>query len=266
LVEGPKIGVIGGSGFYALFETGKEVEVDTPFGKPSDKITIGEIAGTPTAFLPRHGKKHSYPPHSIPYRANIFGLHKLGVERILAPAAAGSLDPTIKPGDFVVVDQFVHFTNGRRDTFYDGPETLHVSTADPYCPELRKILLEGAQNQGIRTHPSGTVVVIQGPRFSTRAESRFFSNQGWSVINMTQYPENVLARELEMCYANISLITDYDVGLEGSPEIAPVTSDMVVEVFKRNNSKLKALLHQVIPKIPIKRSCNCATALKGARV
>ena len=261
----PSVGVIGGSGFYELFETGEEIEVDTPYGRPSDRITVGTIESIPVAFLPRHGKKHSYPPHSIPYRANLYALHKIGVRRIIGPTAAGSLNPKVKPGDFVLVDQFVNFTNGRKDTFFDGPETVHVSTAEPYCPELRSIIQDCANRQGLTMHPSGTVVVVQGPRFSTRAESRFFSKQGWDVINMTQYPENTLGRELQMCYTNVSLITDYDVGLEGVDSVKPVTNEMVVEIFKKNNLRLKALLAQVIPLIPVKRSCDCGTALAGAR-
>ncbi len=260
------IAIIGGSGFYELFEKANEIEIDTPYGKPSDKITVGSIGSVNVAFLPRHGRKHSFPPHSIPYRANMFALHKLGVQRVIAPTAAGSLNPKIKPGDFVIADQFVNMTKDREDTFYDGPETVHVSTADPYCPELRRIIFDCGKREGLMVHPSGTVVVIQGPRFSTRAESRIFSKLGWEVINMTQYPECTLARELELCYANISLITDYDVGLEGDESVKPVSSEMVEEIFKRNNSRLKTLLAELVPSIPSRRSCKCGAALKGARV
>ena len=262
----PRVGIIGGSGFYGLFDKTEELEIETPYGNPSDKIEIGAIDKVDVAFLPRHGKKHSFPPHSIPYRANLYALHKLGVERVIGPSAAGSLNSRINPGDFVIADQFVNLTNGRKDTFYDGPETIHIGTSEPYCPELRKKIISSATSLGLTVHSTGTVAVIQGPRFSTKAESRFFSKQGWDVINMTQYPEATLARELQMCYANISLITDHDVGLEGDASIKAVSSEMVAEIFKKNNFKLKQLLTNLIPEIPEKRSCSCSSSLNGARI
>jgi 5'-methylthioadenosine phosphorylase len=185
------------------------------------------------------------------------------VTRILAPTAAGSLQPHVKRGDFVVCDQLVDRTSGRAATFYDGPETHHVSFADPYCPEMRARTIETARAQGISVHETGTVVVIEGPRFSTRAESRWYSQMGWQVINMTQYPEAVLARELAICYCNISLITDYDVGVEGMP---PVSVPEVIKVFNDNNARLTDLLLAVIPMMPLERACPCASALDGARV
>lgn len=203
-----EIGVFGGSGFYSLIEGAREVTVETPYGPPSDVITVGELGGRRVAFLPRHGRRHQWPPHVINYRANVAAMKQLGVTRLLGPAAAGSLQPHVRPGSFVLCDQFVDRTSGRRDTFFDGPEVMHVSLADPYCPQLRGVAWEVAQRLGFPTHQAGTVVVIQGPRFSTRSESRWFRAAGWEVINMTQYPEAVLAREAELCFLNISLITD----------------------------------------------------------
>ncbi len=261
-----EIGIFGGSGFYSLLEKAEEVSIETPYGAPSDKAVVGEISGRKVAFIPRHGRYHQYPPHAINYRANIWAMKELGVERILGPCASGSLQPEIKPGDFVICDQFVDRTYGRKDTFYDGPITTHVSAADPYCPTLREIAVSTAKELEIPVHDGGTVVVIQGPRFSTRAESKWFASEGWEVINMTQYPEVFLARELEICYATIALITDYDVGLEGMPEIPPVSHEEVIRVFTENNEKLKKLLFEMIPRIPEARDCPCPRALVGARM
>jgi 5'-methylthioadenosine phosphorylase len=212
--------------------------------------------------MPRHGVRHQFPPHSVPYRANLWAMKELGVGRVVGPCAVGSLQPQVKPGDFVVCDQLVDRTRGREDTFYDGPETTHIAFADPYCPVMRAAALERARELGINVHDGGTVVVIQGPRFSTRSESAWFSRQGWEVINMTQYPEAVLARELELCYANISLVTDYDVG---AGDVPPVTHEEVVRVFEENNARLRDLLFGMIPALPAERDCPCATALQGAR-
>ncbi|MBX5491573.1 MAG: S-methyl-5'-thioadenosine phosphorylase [Chloroflexi bacterium] len=260
-----EIGVFGGSGFYSLLEHREEHKIDTPFGPPSDVVHLGEIGGRRVAFLPRHGAQHEWPAHMVNYRANLWAMKQLGVRRILGPCAAGSLQPHVRPGDFVICDQFVDRTRGRADTFYNGPVATHVSTADPYCPELRPLAAQVAREQGITVHDRGTVVVVQGPRFSTRAESRWFASQGWEVINMTQYPECVLARELEMCYVNISLITDYDVGVDGA-DISPVSADEVVRVFHANNARLRELLHALIPRIPSEPSCRCQQALQGARL
>ncbi len=256
-----EIGVFGGSGFYSLIENPTEFKVNTPYGAPSSPVMYGEIGGRKVAFLPRHGKDHSLPPHKINYRANVYAMKQLGVSQIVGPNACGSLQADVKPGDFVICDQFVDRTKGRVDTFYDGPITTHVSSADPYCPNMRKVALDKAAELGIRAHPSGTVVVIQGPRFSTRAESKWFASQGWEVINMTQYPECYLARELEICYCNISLITDHDAGAEGAE---PVSNEEVIRVFGENNEKLKALLYAMIPALPVERDCVCAHALDGA--
>jgi 5'-methylthioadenosine phosphorylase len=191
-------------------------------------------------------------------------MKELGVRRIIGPNASGALKVDLELGEFVVCDQFVDRTGGRKDTFYDGPETTHVSAADPYCPDLRALLVETAADLGIKARDGGTVVVIQGPRFSTRAESKWFQAMGWDTINMTAYPEGYLARELELCYANISMVTDHDVGVEGAP---PVSHEQVVSVFDENNEKLRDLLFAVIPRIPPQSEEHlCATALRGARV
>lgn len=261
-----EIGVFGGSGFYSFFEEAKELQVRTPYGKPSGKVTISKLGGKKVAFLPRHGVHHQFPPHRVPYRANMFAFKQLGASRIIAPNAVGSLKAEIEPGDLVFCDQFVNFTSGREDTFYDGPVTTHVGMAQPYCPQMRGVALEAAGRLGLRFHRSGTVVVIQGPRFSTTSESRFFSRQGWDVINMTQYPEVVLAREQELCYLNISLATDYDAGLEGNPDVKPVSHEDVVRVFNRNMESLRKLIVEIVKEIPAKRTCECGTALKHARL
>jgi 5'-methylthioadenosine phosphorylase len=259
------IGIFGGSGFYSFVDNLKPYKIETPYGAPSSQVMIGEIYGRKIAFIPRHGKQHQYPPHMVNYRANLYAFKLLGVKRVIGPCAAGSLKPEIKPGDFVICDQYVNLTSGRKDTFYDGPITTHISSADPYCPQLREIAIECCKKLGLSFHPDGTVVVIQGPRFSTRAESRWFRSLGWDVINMTQYPEVTLARELEMCYVNISLITDYDTGLEGDPNIKPVTHEEVMRIFQENIDKLKSLIVEMIRVIPEERNCPCPSILKGAR-
>lgn len=261
-----KIGVIGGSGFYSLFEKSEEKKVETPHGAPSDKVAIGEIAGRKVAFLPRHGKDHDSPPHKINYRANLWAMKSLGVEQIITVTACGSLQSGIKRGDFVVLDQFVDRTYGREDTFYDGPVTTHVSTAYPYCPQLSKLAYEIGKNQKIHIHPKGTVVVIGGPRFSTAAESLWFTKMGWDVINMTQYPEVALARELEICYAALALVTDYDVGISAKEKIPLVSVAEFTKVFKANNEKAQNLLYEMIKNWPKERKCECGKALEGARV
>ncbi|MBA3347822.1 MAG: S-methyl-5'-thioadenosine phosphorylase [Actinobacteria bacterium] len=257
------IGVFGGSGFYSLVDGLEQIEVETPYGAPSAPVAVGELAGQRVAFLPRHGLRHELPPAQIPYRANLWAMRELGVRRIVGPAACGSLRADRAPGDFVVCDQFVDRTSGRTDTFYEGPETTHVAAADPFCPGLRAVLVETARELGVTVHDGGTAVVIQGPRFSTRAESRWYGAQGWDVVNMTAYPEAWLARELELCYANVSMITDYDAGVGGHD---PVSADAVVRVFGENLERLRALLFAVIPKIGPQPADVCATALQGARL
>jgi len=258
-----EVGVFGGSGFYEFLADVEEVDVETPYGKPSAPVVIGEVGGRRVAFLPRHGRRHELPPHRIPYRANVWAMRELGVRRIVGPCASGALTRELALGEFVVCDQYVDRTSGRADTFYDGPETTHVSAADPFCPDLRRLLVESAAELGIRARDGGTAVVIQGPRFSTRAESRWFQRMGWEVINMTAYPECHLARELELCYATIAMVTDYDAGVGGGE---PVTADRVLEVFRENIARLRELLFAVVPKIGPQPEDVCATALLGARV
>ncbi len=263
--EQAEIGVFGGSGFYSLLENQRDIKVETPYGAPSDVVAVGEIAGRRVAFLPRHGRTHDFPPHVINYRANLWAMKELGVQRIIGPCAAGSLRADVKPGHFVVCDQLVDRTNGRKDTYYDGSVTTHVSFAYPYCPQLRPLAIQAVKAAGVTCHEFGTVVTIQGPRFSTLAESRWYSSHNWEVINMTQYPEAYLARELEICYVNISLITDYDVGLEGQPGIEPVTHEAVMQVFQANNVRVKQVIYAMIESMPTKRECECGSALQGAR-
>ncbi|GAC1363044.1 MAG: S-methyl-5'-thioadenosine phosphorylase [Actinomycetota bacterium] len=261
---GAEIGLFGGSGFYSFLEDAASVTIDTPYGPPSDRVAVGEVGGRRVAFLPRHGAAHAIPPHRINFRANLWAFRSLGVQRVIAPCAVGSLKRDLEPGTFVVCDQLVDRTQGRPDTFYEGPRVVHVGFADPYCPELRGLATHCATSLGMGVRQRGTGVVIQGPRFSTRAESAFYAGQGWDVIGMTQYPEAVLARELEMCCVNLSLVTDYDVGLEG---MAPVTTAAVVRILAANNDRLRALLAELIPRIPSQRtSCACGTALADAQL
>jgi 5'-methylthioadenosine phosphorylase len=263
-VPSARIGVFGGTGFYSFLGDVEVVEIETPYGPPSAPVSVGTVEGVPVAFLPRHGLDHQFPPHKVNFRANVWALREVGVERIIGPCAAGSLKTEVEPGDFVICDQLVDRTSGRADTFYDGPVTTHVGFADPYCPEMRDVAVETARGEGIKVHDRGTVVTVQGPRFSTRAESRWYQDAGWEVINMTQYPEAFLARELEICYVNISLITDYDVGVEGETEA--VSHEAVVEVFNANLERLRRLLFALVPKIPEARDCICSRALQGARL
>jgi 5'-methylthioadenosine phosphorylase len=259
------IGVFGGSGFYSLLDGPVEqISVQTPYGAPSDQIALGRVGEVRVAFLPRHGPQHRLPPHEINYRANVWAMAQLGVTRIIAPTAAGSLQANVRPGDFVVCDQFVDRTYSRAQTFYDGPRVVHISSADPYCPELRAHSIAVGRELGITIHEQGTVVVIQGPRFSTRAESRWYARQGWEVINMTQYPEVMLARELELCYVNIALITDYDAGLEGEAGIAAVSVDQVVQVLTDNNTRVLQLIQGLMPRLHGARECGCGRALEHA--
>jgi 5'-methylthioadenosine phosphorylase len=245
----------------------EEVALETPYGPPSAPVAVGEIGGTRVAFLPRHGSRHELPAHRVPYRANAWAMRELGVRRIIGPCAAGALRADLARGEFVVCDQYVDRTRGREDTYYDGgggEPVTHVSAADPYCPDLRALLVGTARGLGIPVRDGGTVVVIQGPRFSTRAESAWFSAMGWDVVNMTAYPEAHLARELELCYANVSMVTDHDAGVAGAE---PVTGDEVMRVFHDNLARLRELLFAVIPRIASQPAEHlCATALRGARI
>ena len=260
-----QVGIFGGSGFYSLLSDAREVSIDTPFGQPSAPVVVADVGGRSVGFMPRHGVKHELPPHAINYRANLWAMKSLGATDVILPCAAGSLQKHVEPGHFVICDQVVDRTSGRKDTFYDGPETTHVTFAEPYDAEMRTVAIDAARKLGITVHERGTLVVIQGPRFSTKAESKWFSAMGWEVINMTQYPEVILARELEMAALNISLITDYDVGLEDDPDVEPVSHAAVVEVFQANNEKLKDLLFEIIPALPLSTDRPALSALTGAR-
>jgi 5'-methylthioadenosine phosphorylase len=260
-----EVGIVGGSGFYELLDDAREVTVGTPHGPPSAPVVIGEIAGRAVGFLPRHGRSHELPPHRINYRANLWALSELGATDVILPCAAGSLQSDVMPGHFVIADQVVDRTRHRIDTYYDGPQTTHVSLADPYDDELRQVAIACARELEIPVHERGTIVVIEGPRFSTRAESLFYSSMGWEVINMTQCPEVALARELQMAAVNISLITDYDVGIENDPSVPPVSKDQVVEVFAQNNARLRDLLFAMVPRLPLSPDRPALHALKGAQ-
>jgi 5'-methylthioadenosine phosphorylase len=256
-----EIGVFGGSGFYAFLEDPEEVMVETPYGPPSAPLMMGSVEGRRVAFLPRHGRDHEFPPHRVPYRANVWAMKEVGVTRLFGPSAAGSLRRDIPPRTFVISDQAIDMTKGRATTFHDGPRTVHVSLADPYCPTMRTALLHAARGQGIEHRDGGTMVVIEGPRFSTRAESKMFAQAGGDVIGMTQFPELTLAREVELCFVNVALVTDYDVGVD---DIPPVSHAEVLKVFGENIAALRDLLFAAIPAVPEERDCPCATALGGA--
>ncbi len=243
-----EIGVFGGSGFYALLEDVREIKVDTPYGAPSDSLFLASVAGRGVAFLPRHGRRHTIPPHLINYRANAWAMRSLGVQAVISPCAAGSLQLHVKPGDFVVCDQFVDRTRTRAHTFYDGPIATHLSSAETYDPTLRALAIETIRDHGIEVHEQGTVVVIEGPRFSTKAESKWFVDAGWEVINMTQYPEAWLCRELGMAVVNISLITDYDAGVHEGTEAVDARS--VLEVFAQNATRIQQVVIDLIGRFP----------------
>jgi 5'-methylthioadenosine phosphorylase len=255
------IGVIGGSGFYEFLDSAEEVTVETPFGPPSDPLTIGKVAGQTVAFLPRHGRDHRFPPHRIPYRANLWALRSIGVRQVLAPCAVGSLTPDYGPGTLVVPDQLVDRTGGRPQTFYDEGGAVHVAFADPYCPAGRSVVTAAAVGAGSwALVPDGTLVVVGGPRFSTRAESRWYAGQGWTIVGMTGHPEAVLARELALCYTAIALVTDTDAGID---EGEGVTHAEVLREFAANVSRLRELLVRAIADLPAERDCPCPNALDG---
>jgi 5'-methylthioadenosine phosphorylase len=256
-----EIGIIGGTGLYdpQLLKNVEEVTMDTPYGVPSDAITVGELAGRRVAFLPRHGKKHTIRPTDVNSRANIFALKKLGVQRILAPSAVGSLKEDYKPGDIVFVDQFIDRTTKREQSFYTGKKVCHISVAEPMCPELRQTLIAIAKDLGVRAHDTGTYVCIEGPRFSTKAESRLFRSWDADVIGMTLVPECVLAREAELCYASISTVTDYDVWKDHV-----VSADEVVATMKDSVEKVKRIILEAVARLPKECACECKNALKGA--
>jgi 5'-methylthioadenosine phosphorylase len=253
--NGRMLGVIGGSGFYSFFgPDARSVSLDTPYGAPSAPITVGTVDQHEVAFLPRHGVSHEFSPHTVPYRANMWALRALGVRRIFAPCAVGSLTTDLGPGAMVVPDQLVDRTRSRADTYFDAGG-IHVGFADPYCPSLRAA---AADLPGVVD--GGTMVVIQGPRFSTRAESRWFAGQGFTLVNMTGYPEAVLARELEMCYAAIALVTDLDAGIESGGGVTAV--DVFAE-FEKNLVPFKQLVHEAIAQVEIERTCTHCLAHQG---
>ena len=257
-----EIAIIGGTGHYdpEILEGAEEVKVYTPYGSPS-WLVVGEYKGKKVAFIPRHGRKHVLPPHRINYKANIWALKELGVTRILAPSAVGSLREELKPGDIVIPSQFIDFTKNRDYTFYEGGIVGHFSLADPFCPELTEIVYNTAVSLGLPVHRGKTYICIEGPRFSTRAESKLYRMWGADVIGMTLIPEAILARELEICYLPITTITDYDVWAE-----KPVTAEEVVKTLRANVEKVNKLLKEVIPKIPSERNCICSRASKEALV
>ncbi len=258
-----QIGVFGGSGFYKFLDNVEEITIETPFGAPSDKYFLGTIGNKKVAFLPRHGRNHSIPPQKINYRANVWGMKQLGVQQIISPCAVGSLQTNIKPGSFMVLDQYVDRTNSRQDTFFEGPIATHVSAAEPYSERLRQLAIKTAQELKIEVHEKGTVVVIQGPRFSSRSESVWFTKMGWETINMTQYPEVHLAKELELETLGIALVTDYDCGLVG--DVEPVTHEQVMEVFESNLGNLRKFLFELITKIPDGDSAWKGKIIKSSR-
>ena len=251
------VAIIGGSGLYALAAPEEEVRAVTPYGQPSDAIQLVRAGGRRVAFLPRHGRGHSLPPHRINYRANLFALRSLGVERVVGACTVGGLRAELKPGSVVVCDQLFDRTWGRESTYFDGPEVAHLSAADPYCPELRPHAAAAAEEAGFAVAPSGTVVVIQGPRFSTRAESAWFQRMGWDVVGMTQHPEAVLARELGMCYVTLAVVTDFDAGLLDGADIEPVTQETAIATFARSRERLAHALDLLVARIPVSRSCGC---------
>ncbi|MEO3926061.1 S-methyl-5'-thioadenosine phosphorylase [Micromonosporaceae bacterium B7E4] len=257
-----ELAVIGGSGLYALLEEATEHRVETPYGPPSDPITVAQVAGRTVAFLPRHGRDHRFPPHLIPYRANLWALRSLGVRQILAPCAVGGLRPELGPGTFVIPDQLIDRTSGRAQTYYDRG-AVHVSFADPYCPRGRDTVLAATAAHGIEAQDGGTMVVVEGPRFSTRAESRWFSAIGGAVINMTGHPEAVLARELALCYTAVALVTDLDAGVEGGHA---VTQEEVFRVFGENTARLREVLLDAVGRLSSDRDCPCPHSLDGIKL
>ena len=259
--ETAEIGIFGGTGIYdsGLLKDSKEISIDTPYGKTSDSITVGEFNGKKVAFMPRHGKKHTIPPHLINFRANIWAFKELGVKRIIAPSAVGSLKEEFEPGNLALPSQFIDFTKSRKGTFSEDGKVIHISVADPFCPELQKVILNVTKIQGIKIHQDCTYVCIEGPRFSTKAESRFFRTTGADIIGMTLVPECQLAREAQICYVSLSTVTDYDVWAE-----KPVTAKEVMETLAKNVEMTKKLLTFVIDQIPEVKSCSCEKALEEA--
>ena len=256
----PRIGIIGGSGLYELLDDPRRETIDTPYGTPSSQVSLGEIGGVEVAFLTRHGSGHAVPPHLINYRANIKALQQLGVTTLVTSSVVGSLRADYPPGDFVITDQFFDRTWGRESTFFTGPKVVHVSMADPYCPRLHDTAVTAFEDLGERYHDGGTSVVIQGPRFSTRAESQFFQKMGFSVLSMTQHPETTLARECAMCVVNISFVSDLDAGVEGVQDEA-VTAGLVWRTVADGQPRIKAALERIVTTLVVDPDCQCQKAL-----
>ena len=261
-----EIGVIGGSGFYEFLQDAERVTVETPFGAPSDDLVVGEVRGRRVAFVARHGRDHRLAPHLIPYRANLWALRSVGVRQVLAPCAVGSLRPELGPGTLVVVDQVVDRTWGRPHTVYDQPgPVVHVGFADPYCPRGRAVAVRAAHDAGLPVEDHGTLVVMNGPRFSSRAESEWHQRAGWAVVGMTGMPEAGIARELALCYTTVALVTDLDAGVEGE---TGVTQAEVFQVFAENIERLKVVLTDAVERLPESEpddaaTCACRRALDG---
>lgn len=261
-------GVIGGSGFYEFFDDAERVTVPTPFGEPSADLVIGSIEGRRVAFVARHGEDHRFPPHGVNYRANLWALRSVGVRQVISPCAVGSLRAEVGPGAIVVPDQVVDRTWGRKHTFYDeAGAVIHVEFADPYCPVGRQAAVTTAERHVSRVVDGGTLVVINGPRFSTRAESVMHQQAGWSVVGMTAMPEAGLARELAMCFTSVALVTDLDAGVDGG---APVTHEAVLAAFAENVDRLKGVVAEVIGALPGPEDnghqCRCRQSLDGLRL
>jgi 5'-methylthioadenosine phosphorylase len=261
-----EIGIIGGTGLYdpKLLKNPQNIEVNTPYGAPSDAFTLGELAGRKVAFLARHGRKHTIRPTDVNSRANMYAFKKLGVNWVLAVSTVGSLKEEFKPGELAFVDQFIDRTTRREQSFYTQDKVCHIGVADPMCPEIRKVLLDVARKKKIAAHPTATYVCIEGPRFSTKAESKMFQQWGADVVGMTLVPECVLAREAELCYASIATVTDYDCWKDH-----PVTTEEIVATMKANIEKVKTIVSETVAKLPNQQSCSgcgCKDALKGALV
>ncbi|MGI0073972.1 MAG: S-methyl-5'-thioadenosine phosphorylase [Nitrosotalea sp.] len=262
MTEQAEIGIFGGTGIYdpGLLSESKEITIETPFGKTSDSITVGIYKGRKVAFMPRHGKKHTIPPHLINFRANIWAFKEMGIKRIIAPSAVGSLKENLKPGDFVIPSQFIDFTKSRKYTLFEQGKVIHISVADPFCTELQNAVYDSAKKINLHLHRDATYVCIEGPRFSTRAESKFYKDViGADIIGMTLVPECQLAREAQMCYVSISTVTDYDVW-----STKPVTAKEVLETLSKNVQITKNMLSTLFDFIPEKRDCSCAKALEEA--
>jgi len=265
--DGPRaeIGIVGGSGLYAFLESATTVQVETPWGEPSDELTIGEVAGRSVAFLPRHGRDHRFPPHRVNYRANLWALRSVGARQVLAPCAVGSLKAAHDAGSIVVPDQVVDRTWGRASTYYDEPGVVvHIPFADPYCPTGRAAAVRAADARGLDPVDGGTLVVVNGPRFSSRAESLWHQAQGWAIVGMTAMPEAALARELALCFTSVALVTDLDAGLEHGEG---VTHEEVLRVFASNIEKVRALLFDVVAALPpTEVDCSCRHSLDGLKL